>query len=76
MKIIVAESEVKPVIRAVYERLLKISKNGEPDEEQYNLYRVLHRYRSEMEEEEPVPEVISREDIAEILKDIREIEQI
>ena len=74
MNLLVAESEVKPVIRAVYERLNKISKKGELGEDHYNLYRVLHRYKSGVEWEAPVPETISNEDITKLLNEISEIE--
>jgi hypothetical protein len=64
MKITIAESEIEPVIRAVYERLEKIVHEKPAGEEAFNLYRVLHRYKSE---DEPIPEIITSEDIHQLL---------
>jgi hypothetical protein len=64
MKITIAESEVEPVIKAVYMRLENIIHESPPGEEAFNLYRVLHRYKSE---DEPIPEVITSQDIHQLL---------
>ena len=71
MKITLAESEVEPVIRAVYDRLEKITYEKPPDEEAFNLYRVLHRYQSETMETEPIPEIITSDDIHELLANLK-----
>jgi hypothetical protein len=75
MKMMIAESEFRPVMAAVYERLERLVKKKELGEEEYNLYRVLHRYRSQEGDEEPVPEFIARGDIMALLHELKELKE-
>jgi len=68
MELYIAESEIEPVIKAITARLKILVKKTEPDEEMYNLYRVLHRHYDTSHGETPIPEMITRKEIQNLLE--------
>ena len=67
MELFIAESEIEPVIKSIILHLTDLVLDKEPNEEMFNLYRVLHRHWDMSHSESPIPEIIDKKDITDLL---------